>query len=54
MTYEDSHWLEDEDEDISCPTCKGSGYVNPLTAPKGFFCVSTTECPHCDGTGETQ
>jgi DnaJ-class molecular chaperone len=35
-----------------CPTCHGRGLVNPLTAPKGFFCVSTTECPTCDGSGE--
>ena len=34
-----------------CPTCKGRGTVNPLTAPKDFFCVGTTDCPHCDGTG---
>lgn len=37
-----------------CPTCNGRGTVNPLTAPKGFFCVSTTDCPSCDGTGEMQ
>lgn len=36
-----------------CPTCRGSGTVNPLTAPKGFFCVATTDCPHCEGSGET-
>jgi DnaJ-class molecular chaperone len=35
-----------------CPTCKGKGTVNPLTAPAGFFCAGTTDCPHCDGTGE--
>lgn len=35
-----------------CPTCGGRGVVNPLTAPEGFFCVSTTDCPTCDGSGE--
>jgi DnaJ-class molecular chaperone len=35
-----------EDTDSICPTCKGRGTINPLTAPKGFFCVSTTECPN--------
>lgn len=40
--------MPDDDE---CPTCKGKGTVNPLTAPKGFFCAGTTDCPHCDGTG---
>lgn len=35
-----------------CPSCKGRGTVNPLTAPEGFFCVSTTDCPTCDGSGE--
>ena len=45
----------DGDEiDLSCPTCRGRGTVNPLTAPKDFFCVGPTECPHCDGTGEIQ
>lgn len=38
--------------DFACPTCKGSGTVNPLTAPADFFCAGTTDCPHCDGTGE--
>lgn len=36
----------------SCPTCHGRGTVNPLTAPEGFFCVGTTDCPTCDGSGE--
>lgn len=35
-----------------CPICKGRGTVNPLTAPNDFFCVSTTDCPACDGAGE--
>lgn len=39
------------DDSDRCPTCKGTGYVNPLTAPADFFCVGTTDCPHCDGTG---
>jgi DnaJ-class molecular chaperone len=40
------------DYDSSCPTCKGRGTVNPLTAPKNFVCFATTDCPTCDGTGE--
>lgn len=35
-----------------CRTCKGRGVVNPLTAPAGMFCVGSTSCPDCDGTGE--
>lgn len=43
---------EAQDDDFDeCPTCKGSGWVNPLTAPAGFFTATTTTCPHCDGTG---
>lgn len=42
--YIDEDWPE-------CPTCKGRGTVNPLTAPPGFFCVGTTDCPKCDGSG---
>lgn len=45
---------EDDEVDLSCPTCKGRGVVNPLTAPADFFCVGSTDCPHCDGTGEIQ
>lgn len=41
----------EDDYDDTCPTCRGRGTVNPLTAPADFFCVSTTDCPHCDGTG---
>jgi DnaJ-class molecular chaperone len=37
---------------FECPTCRGSGTVNPLTAPQGHFCVGTTDCPTCDGFGE--
>lgn len=43
---------ETPEDAFKCPTCKGRGTVNPLTAPQGFFCVSTTDCPSCDGTGE--
>lgn len=44
---------DDDGEDWPpCPTCKGSGTVNPLTAPQGFVCFVVTECPTCDGTGE--
>lgn len=35
-----------------CWTCKGRGVLNPLTAPLDFFCVGTTTCPDCYGTGE--
>lgn len=58
MTKETHKPLESEcaDDNLEpwpeCPTCKGRGTVNPLTAPEGFFCVSTTDCPMCDGTGE--
>ncbi len=40
-----------QDQWPTCPTCNGSGTVNPLTAPAGFFCVSTAECPTCEGSG---
>ena len=43
---------EVEEEWPKCPTCKGRGTVNPLTAPEWFFCVGTTDCPTCEGTGE--
>jgi hypothetical protein len=36
---------------FQCPTCHGRGTVNPLTAPADFFCVGTTDCPTCDGSG---
>lgn len=54
MTDDEEYWPAEDDEDLQCHDCKGTGYVNPLTAPKGFFCVSTTECPSCEGTGEIQ
>lgn len=41
-----------DDDAFTCPTCNGSGTVNPLTAPPGFFCAGTTDCPSCDGLGE--
>jgi DnaJ-class molecular chaperone len=55
--------MDDGDEDYDypdqdeinlnpCPTCRGGGTVNPLTAPEGFFCTGTTDCPDCEGTGE--
>ncbi len=46
----DSDW--NDDKFWKCATCNGSGTVNELTAPPGFFCVGTEDCPHCDGTGE--
>lgn len=50
---EGPYFYEDEDQmDFTCPTCKGRGTVNPLTAPEGFFCVGTTDCPTCDGQGD--
>lgn len=43
---------DDDYEMLPCPTCRGDGTVNPLTAPAGYVCFVTTECPTCDGTGE--
>jgi DnaJ-class molecular chaperone len=40
---------DDEDCDEECPTCRGRGTVNPLTAD--YFCVSTEPCRDCDGKG---
>ena len=37
--------------DDQCPTCRGAGTVNPLTAPAGFLAITTTECPMCEGLG---
>jgi len=44
---------EDEitDDDLVCPYCRGTGYVNPLTARPAQFCVGTTDCEACDGSG---
>ncbi len=39
------------DDDFDCGTCRGTGFVNPLTAPADFFCTGTTDCPSCDGSG---
>lgn len=41
----------DDDLDDICLTCQGKGTVNPLTAPKGFFCAGVADCPDCDGSG---
>lgn len=40
------------DYEDNCPTCKGRGTVNPLTAPAGYFCTGMTDCPDCDGSGQ--
>lgn len=37
--------------DDQCPTCRGAGTVNPLTAPPRFLALSTTQCPTCEGLG---
>lgn len=37
-------------EDI-CMTCRGTGHVNPLTAPPEVLCLTLMECPHCEGAG---
>lgn len=46
---------EYEPQELSCPdrcyTCDGSGIVNPLTSPDGFFCAVSTTCPDCEGSG---
>jgi len=44
--------LDDDYDFVPCPTCRGSGFVNPLTCPPSMFCVGTTECPSCEGSGE--
>jgi len=50
---EDAYWAnEDEGQSSQCPVCHGRGTVNPLTAPKGFFCAGVTDCPMCDGDGD--
>jgi hypothetical protein len=53
-TVDDDDFVDGDctDDDFKCPTCKGRFTVNPLTAPQGFFCVGTTDCPTCDGSGE--
>ncbi len=53
-SQEQTEWDGEDSEEVDwdeCPTCRGSGTVNPLTAPSDFFCAGTTACPHCDGTG---
>lgn len=52
MSREYDYFTDEDDAEYLCPTCKGRGLVNPLTAPEGFFCAVTTECPTCEGTGE--
>lgn len=55
---DDSHledgYPADQDEDWPpCPTCRGSGVVDPLTNPDWApFIASYGTCPSCDGTGE--
>lgn len=53
--YYDAEMCEN-DKDDECPTCHGSGLVNPLTRvrAKDFLCFGTTDCPDCDGTGIIQ
>lgn len=51
IDYQDDY--DDAPDDELCATCKGRGTVNPLTAPDWFFCVGTTLCPDCDGSGES-
>lgn len=53
-TAEDAGEPDHDFEPIPCPTCKGSGTVNPLTAPNWYFCIGTTTCPACEGTGEME
>lgn len=50
----DPYW--DDQECPECPTCKGTGFVNPLIAPKreDFLCLGTTTCPDCEGSGDCQ
>ena len=56
MNDDDDYDAIDERDDppVDCPTCKGRGTVNPLTAPNrpDFLCLGTTTCPDCNGTGE--
>ena len=53
--YEEDFW-RDFDCEPECPTCRGTGIVNALTAPKDmpYFVASHADCPHCDGAGYAQ
>jgi DnaJ-class molecular chaperone len=42
---------EPDEEELPCSCCGGTGTVNPLTAPPGFFCAGVEDCPLCDGAG---
>ena len=42
---------EDDDGAFGCATCNGTGLINPLTNQDAVLCLSTMDCPHCDGTG---
>lgn len=44
-------FYEGIEEGMDCPTCRGNGTVNPLTAPPNYPVFTTTTCPTCDGTG---
>jgi DnaJ-class molecular chaperone len=54
LEFQQEGWYDDGDEGqgSECPTCKGTGLVGPLTAPKDFFCLAQTDCPTCDGDGD--
>ncbi len=45
-------WEWEDETQFHCPTCKGTGLINPLTDQNAVLCLSTMDCPHCDGTGE--
>lgn len=53
---DEPQWDEFDDElSNPCPTCMGTGTVNPLTNPSWApFVASFGYCPVCDGTGEAQ
>lgn len=47
MCARDDGW----DYEPECPTCNGSGIVNPLTAPSDVLCLTSMLCRTCEGTG---